>query len=593
MQLLARYGCLFFLSLALSGCLGMEWLFGGEITHYQLRIDKDDADLQAYLTGIVNDRLANPLGAGENEAERQRRRAYREQNIRRDLLKALHAKGYYDADADFSPTSTQNMSGTYNIRTGDVYRISRIRYPQGQWEQYIAQLDIQSGYILDAQTVLQQQEKLHQAIDRDHCYFNLRVNHIAVLDKIDKTAQLEYNILAKNQASFGNTFFTGQETVSESYLRKLISWNDGDCFRQSKVENLRTRLFETGLFSRADVILPETPNKDNSVDIRVNVKERAHRTIRLGLNYYTDTGPGFMAGWEHRNFFGSAEKLSADLAISTIEQNVKTTLSKPFFIRNDQTLNLSASIKRQDTDAFEEIGIDIGGNINRRFNRRLSASIGGQYNLTRVAEDNRNKNTYGLFSLPGTLTYDSRNNALDPRKGWNFQGTLTPYLDTLGESDPFIKMLLSGSTYIDMGKTPDMILALRGQIGSIVGGTSTNIPATERFYAGGGGSIRGYGYQDVGPRRGNDPEGGRSIVTGSIELRYKLTEKTGMVAFMDAGSVTKRTSPDFSQPAVGAGVGARYYTGFGPIRFDIGVPLTQRNQTDDAFQIYISIGQAF
>jgi translocation and assembly module TamA len=572
----------------------MDWLFGNDIARYQIELnDNGDADLQTYLRDILKDRLATLPEETDNEAEVKRRQRYREQSIRRDLVKALHAKGYYDANVQFHETISQASSGVYHIQTGTAYRISDIVYPQGDWDLYIQKLGIRPDDILDAQTVLQQQSALYREIDKDHCYFDLNVNHAVILNKENKSANLEYKIIAKEKAAFGTTFFSGQGSVETSYLNKLVPWRKGDCFRRSKIENLRTQLFESGLFSRVETTLPSSPDDNGLVDIKVNVKERAHRTVRLGLNYYTDTGPGLTAGWEHRNIFGQAEKLSADLTISTIEQNLKTSLSKPFFVRNDQTLNLSSSIKRQDTDAFEEIGLDIGGNIHRRFTRRLSGSVGGKYSLSRIKEDGRSTNTYGLLSLPGALTYDSRNNTLDPRKGWYLHGILSPYFDTHGESDPFIKMLLSGSTYIDLGKSPNMVLALRGQIGSIAGAASENIPATERFYAGGGGSVRGYGFQEVGPMRNGDPEGGRSIVTGSAELRYKLTEKIGMVTFVDVGSVTDTTTPDFHDPAIGAGLGARYYTDFGPIRFDIGVPLTQKKQTDDAFQIYISIGQAF
>lgn len=588
-----RFGYVLVLSLPLSGCMGMDWLFGGEVTHYRVEIDHEDPDIQSYLDDILKDRLEKPLEDEDDPEELSRREAYREQIIRRDLVKALNAKGYYEARVRFIDEPDQQMAGTYRVRTGELYRLNKIELSENQIDQYKEQITLATGDALDAQTVLDQQAALYQSLDKDHCYFDLKVNHAVTLDRENKTADLQYIIDAGDEASFGKVSFSGQNTIRESYLRKLVPWREGDCFRRSQIETMRTRLFESGLVSRADAAIPSTPNEDGSVDLVFDVKERAHRTVRFGLNYYTDTGIGAIAGWEHRNFFGAAEKLTTDLTVSMIEQSLKANFSKPFFVRNDQTLNLSTAIKREDTDAYEEIGIDLGGNINRRFTRRLSGSIGGKYSLTRINEDGRSKNTYGMLSVPGSLTYDSRDNTLDPRQGWYLQGTLAPFMDTLGESDPFIKMLVSGSTYVDMSTKPDLILALRGQIGSIAGAAAANVPASERFYAGGGGSVRGYGFQEVGPMRNGNPDGGRSIVTTTAEVRLKFTDTMGMVGFVDAGSVTDSTSPDFSDPAVGAGLGFRYYTGFGPIRFDIGVPLTQKDKTSDAFQIYISIGQAF
>jgi translocation and assembly module TamA len=190
--------------------------------------------------------------------------------------------------------------------------------------------------------------------------------------------------------------------------------------------------------------------------------------------------------------------------------------------------------------------------------------------------------------------YDTRNDTLDPQKGWYLTGGARPYFDALGESDPFTKLEAGARTYMHFSDAPDLTVALRGNIGSIVGSDTADIPATERFYAGGGGSVRGFGYQEVGPKDAEgDPSVGRSLVTGAVELRTKFTNSIGGVAFVDAGSVSDSAQPDFDRFSIGAGVGVRYYTGFGPLRFDIAVPLNEKEDLDQAYQFYISIGQAF
>jgi translocation and assembly module TamA len=139
----------------------------------------------------------------------------------------------------------------------------------------------------------------------------------------------------------------------------------------------------------------------------------------------------------------------------------------------------------------------------------------------------------------------------------------------------------------------DTVIAARGKIGSIQGATLADVPADERFYVGGSGSVRGFSYQSIGPQRAGDPTGGRGMVEGSVELRHKFTEDIGGVAFVDAGSLTEESAPDFSGTSVGAGLGLRYYTAVGPIRFDVATPLTNDDQTADKVQFYISLGQAF
>ncbi len=137
------------------------------------------------------------------------------------------------------------------------------------------------------------------------------------------------------------------------------------------------------------------------------------------------------------------------------------------------------------------------------------------------------------------------------------------------------------------------MIAARVKLGGIAGGNIPGVPAQDRFYAGGGGSVRGYGYQLVGPRYpDNTPEGGVSLFETSVELRRKLTGAWSVAAFADAGSVGLHPYPEFREPAVGVGIGVRYNLGFGPIRVDVATPLNPR-RGDSAVQLYLSIGQSF
>ena len=141
---------------------------------------------------------------------------------------------------------------------------------------------------------------------------------------------------------------------------------------------------------------------------------------------------------------------------------------------------------------------------------------------------------------------------------------------------------------------PGFPSSLPTAIRSTFGPSTAQLPPNKRFYAGGGGSIRGYGYQRVGPLDANDnPIGGKSVIEASAELRARLFEDIGVVAFVDAGSAFEELTPRFNDDVgYAAGLGARYYSSLGPVRLDVAVPLNKR-PGDDSFQIYVSIGQAF
>ncbi len=192
------------------------------------------------------------------------------------------------------------------------------------------------------------------------------------------------------------------------------------------------------------------------------------------------------------------------------------------------------------------------------------------------------------------LSIDRSDNPLDPTHGWRFDGRVEPTVGTGDGTLLYAKVQAQVSAYLPLAASGATVLAGRIKLGSILSGDATvDLPASRRFYAGGGGSIRGYGYQAVGPRFPDDtPVGGESLAETSVELRQKFGGHWGVVAFVDAGTVSAEKYPDFRTFSAGAGVGVRYDLGFGPLRFDIAVPVNRR-AGDNPFQIYLSIGQSF
>lgn len=576
------------LAVLLGGCLPFS-----QQTHYKMEgLPADKPELTAYLQSILDDRLQTDIEEEKGSEEFIRAENYREYTITGDLETALKAKGYYDAKVDYTDDPDNSLSGTYAIDAGAQYTISSIRFEPAQYQDDFDLGYIHEGAVLDAETVLKTQLAIKDVLGRGTCYFTLDVSHEAVLDQESKTAELTYVLNVGDEATLGPAVFEGAASVENEYLQKLVPWKEGDCYREARIERLKTSLMESGLFSRVDSQLPEAPDADGVVPVTIILQERAHRSIKGGLSYYTDEGVGVTLGWEHRNFLGQAEKLSALLTASQIKQSLVFDFTKPYFLRNDQSLSLNTALKRQDTDAYEELGVETGAKLSRKFGRHLSAAVGVNFSVSQI-EDSFGKETYGLVSFPTSIVFDNRDDTLDPQKGWLASLSVKPVLDAFGQSDPFTKIEAGVRSYIKPVDSASFIVALRADMGTILGGDIDTIPANERFFAGGGGSVRGYGFQEVGPYLDGEPSGGLSFATGSLEFRTKFTDTLGAVAFVDAGSVSETTSPDFSNLAVGAGLGFRYYTGFGPIRFDVAVPLTERENLDQNYQIYISIGQAF
>lgn len=590
--ILSMAGCLF-----ISGC-SLGNLLRGVKTDYALRGIESDRDTADYLHDILNERVAEKTKTLVEKEEDPDLRARQENNIEQtihaDLIKALRARGYYAASVAFTKGSA-SLSGHYDIQYGPRYSISVLHIIPDKYAAALPEDAPGAGDILDAEKLLLAQGGLQRNIGHGRCFYDLSVTNRVRLDAFSHTGDVELIADAGRESHFGALSVEGNGSVRESYLRRVVPWKEGECFRREKLENYKTALLQSGLFSQADFILPEGgPAQDGNVPATLRLKERAPRTVAAGLTYYSDEGPGGVASWEHRNFLGAAEKFKAELNVSILKQSLGADFSKPYFLRKDQNLLLNAELRRQDTDAFEELALDAGGAISRKFGKHLSASTGIEASLLRINDNTlETSETYGLLSAPQTLSYDTRDDSLDPHAGINLSLSAAPFFDILGQADPFFKVQLASSGYLSFGANDTVTLAAKGGIGTIQGAEIDSIPATERFYAGGGGSVRGYGHQEVGPQKDGDPSGGLSLATLSFEIRTKFTDKFGGVAFIDAGSVGEDSAPDFDNVAVGAGVGVRYYTAFGPIRFDIATPLTQKDNLEQNYQFYISIGQAF
>lgn len=494
-----------------------------------------------------------------------------------NLDAAMKARGYYNAKIN-------RDAQTIDIKPGGITTISSITVSPSKYKPLLT--GIAKGDPLDADKVIAAQTALYKTIEKDSCAFNLDVSHGVVLNAND-TASLTYYVTEGPQAKLGSAIFTGAKTVDQKYIKQRAKWEEGACYKRAAIRQARKNLLGTGLFSAVDA------KTSANQDVEFTLTEAKHRTVRAGLSVYTDEGPGITLGWEHRNYFGQGEKLEAEFTANLLEQQLETTLTKPYYYREDQTLSLNASIGREDTDAFESLALGLGFDINRTINPRLTASAGADIELTRIDdEDEEETENFILLSPHAAVNYDSRDDTLDPAKGWLLNASLAPSIDLLGESDPYFTTDLRGQTYYKAHER--LTFATRLRLGSILGASTDSLPATERFFTGGGSSVRGFGFQEVGPvDEDGDPEGGRSLIEGAVELRVKATKKLGFVTFLDYGQVDDTIVPNVDDLSFGAGAGVRYFTDFGPLRFDVGVPLNNDENVDDNVQIYISIGQAF
>ena len=575
--------------------------------------DTDDPGLEAFLRGTSNaaqsvDRPPPSLLILRNRAR---------DDVPR-LVTALQARGFYDGSVAFridqdelddQPGAADGVLGTilgaeatriiFEIEPGQRYlfdqRTVRIEGERHGYEpRTLADLDLKRGDPAIAEVVLETEERLlRHARGQGHAQAALGERR-TIIDPDTRTMEVELAIRPGPRFDFAEPVVTGQTDIDDAFLRQRLLIEAGERFDVREVDRARRRLVDTNLFSTVRVFEGPEPDEDGNWPVTFEVAERLHRTIGAGVGYRTDDGPIVTAFWEHRNILGAGERLRVEAEVGQFLQRVEGVIRKPDIIIPDLDLVGGGALRREETDAFDSLSIQGNLGVERRFSRRLTGTTGVVYRLSEV-EDSDGEDLFALFSVPIGFRFDDSDDLLDPTSGYRISGETAPTWDTLNPGTTFVKNRLVGTRYFRLRNEPRLVLAFRGAAGAIIGTDIQNIPADERFYAGGGGSIRGIPFQSAGPLDDdNDPTGGRSLLEGSAEIRYEVLRNLEGVVFLDGGSAFEESIPQLGEAwQFGTGAGIRYLTPVGPIRFDVGVPVDRRDNIDDAWQLYISIGQAF
>jgi translocation and assembly module TamA len=242
-------------------------------------------------------------------------------------------------------------------------------------------------------------------------------------------------------------------------------------------------------------------------------------------------------------------------------------------------------------DAYDHFSVKGAVGLSYELTKTQTVSAEFALDYSKI-DDSFGHHEYLIASVPLQYVFDNRDDKLNPTKGFRFLGYAEPSYD-IKNGTVFVKLKGEGSAYQGIDDSGRIVLAERLALGSILGASLQEVPADRRFYAGGGGSVRGYAYQGIGPKDDDgQPIGGLSWLEASAEVRYAVTSSIGIVPFVDIGTVSEKQFPDFSDVKVGAGIGLRYLTPFGPLRIDAAVPLNP-GPGDPSFGIYAGIGQAF
>ncbi|MBR0654648.1 autotransporter assembly complex protein TamA [Plastoroseomonas arctica] len=365
------------------------------------------------------------------------------------------------------------------------------------------------------------------------------------------------------------------------------------------IAQTRSDLLALGPYGSIRVEEGTALDADGRFPVTFRVQDRPFRALTGSAGYETNFGATVGLGWEHRNLLGGAERLTIEAearrlgsAFDRTNARLTGTFRLPIPFDYDGALVSRLSFNRDRLDAFDRDAVEASILYEWRLSRRWTASAGPTAEIGRTGPSEGELRPSNLVGFAMNARYDSTDSPLDPRRGIRLNLNVTPSY-SISRSEAYMPTRATGSTYIDLSGNGRSVLAFRASLGSLLGADAPNVPPAQRLYAGGGGSVRGFTYQSIGPRDARDrPAGGASLLEGSVEFRQRFGASLGGVVFVDTGAVGTDAFAPTDSLRVGAGVGVRYYTAFGPVRADVAVPLV-RQPGSSGYGLYIGIGHAF
>lgn len=521
------------------------------------------------------------------------------------LEQLFRLEGYYDNLVVYriisSDDNLTDINVILDVVSGPQYRYGSISLPGLETSEDAsflrAALAFEKGDVVKQDSIVDGKALLENRLLNNGYPFGSVGEPDLLIDHARREGDLTLPVSPDRKYNFGR-IITGQGSIlSGKHLENIARFEQGDLFQQSNVNDLRQAIFATSLASNVQIeAVPSATNADQ-VDLNVELKPAPPRTIAGLIGFNTGEGFRVETSWEHRNFFPPEGAINIAGILGTREQAAGVTYRRNNFKGRDRVLTASFRARNQNLDAFDARSLDVAIGYERQttliFQKKWAYNIGVEYSLSderAVFDGVVSRELFNILSLPAGLSYDGSNDLLDPTKGFRLSARVSPEISTGVDEIAYFKAQIDGSVYQPVND--NLVIAGRIRLASISGAETSNIAPSRRNYAGGGGSVRGFGFQDIGPVDLNgNPAGGRGLAEFAIEARYRIGS-FGIVPFIDAGGVSDRGTPDFSDIRLAAGLGLRYYTSFGPVRIDVGTPFNRRDG-EGLIAVAISLGQAF
>jgi outer membrane protein insertion porin family len=420
-------------------------------------------------------------------------------------------------------------------------------------------------------------------------YLDARVTQRVERDDIEHTAAIAYTIVEREKAKIASIDVVGDEKTRQHVVERELTFSVGDSFDFEAIGESQANIYRTGLFN--SVWIEPDPADTGRAEKRlvVRVGERASGEVDLTAGYAAIDGLEVGAGITNRNVQGQATRLSLEGRYSGHSREVRASAGDPWFLGRPVAAELALSYEWMDEEAFR--AETSGGSfvLSKEFGLSVTVESGYEYERAVIFEDEGVSTSYTTDILVA-IAYDTRDQVLNAHRGMMVRAEADFASSRLGGENDFTRMTLDWRGYTKLSHGRVAALEIRG--GSIIPqGDAGEVPATERFYAGGEGTVRGFERDSLGPADAEgEALGGRALIVTRGEVRFPIYKKLRGAVFVDAGQVFEDVdSASVSDLVVGAGLGLRFDTRLGVLRLDAATPISERGSP----HYYFGIGQVF
>ena len=380
--------------------------------------------------------------------------------------------------------------------------------------------------------------------------------------------------------SFGRTELT-QDVLTERLASSYLTFREGQPYDSRRLTDVYAALADSGYFRTIDVRpLPADP-ATRTIPIAVTLTSAARTLTSYGVGFSTDTGPRFRFGRNNTRFNDRGHQFGVNAQLSPVVSELTVNYRLPIESRSEW-LNFDAGIEREDTETAESKRLEFG--VRRVHERR------GDWTRTELlslrVEDFAvaNQASRARLLMPGVdWTRIRADNEIRPTLGSKLSLEVRGANDAIVSDTTFVQTIAHGKW---IWSTPrGQRLLVRGQVGATAKRDFAELPASVRFFAGGDNSVRGYGFEALGPvDAAGQVIGGSSLATGSFEFEQPLRERWSLAFFVDSGNAFENSRIDAK---TGVGVGGRWQSPLGPIRIDLAHALDGDGRD---WRVHVSLG---